>query len=149
MTLAGSLRRAATAGALLAAALLAGCEDDTGPVDSEIFSVRLTVDGRTTTIDRGGDVTGGPIQLTADSDADVSGEFLDADGAPVAAAGTVRLRIESADLSVIYIRSGNTTGTLRAEEGGPYTVEVQVEDAATDRLLFAEEVEVVVESPLD
>jgi hypothetical protein len=143
-----AIRRAAAAVAVAAAGLLAGCDDDTGPVDSAIFSIRLTVDGVPVTIDRGGDVTGGPLTVTADSDASVSAAFLDEEGDPVATTGLVELRIEG-DAAVVFIRSGATTGTLRADEGGPYEIEVQAWDDATDRALFAETVQLLVSSPLD
>ena len=105
----------------LVGALLTACGDDPvepgDPADA-VVAMRITVGGTVVTVNEGGTVTGGPVNIGAGATS-VSVAFLDSDGDTVTGLGDFVVRATPANTGIMTFQStGDFTGTLTRVSAG-------------------------------
>jgi hypothetical protein len=119
-------RRLLLAPLAITGALLVGCDDDgTEPEDDPadaIEEMRLTIGSGTVTIDRGGNVSGGPVTIAAGATV-VTAVFLDDEGATVGGLDEFELRVTPTNTGIMTWQSTSAfSGTLTHVSAGSTTV---------------------------
>jgi hypothetical protein len=105
----------------LAGALLTGCSDDPvepgDPADA-VVAMRITIGSTVVTVNEGGTVTGGPVNIGAGATS-VSVVFLDSGGATVTGLGDFVVHATPANTGIMTFQStGAFTGTLTRVSAG-------------------------------
>jgi hypothetical protein len=113
------------------AIVTAACGDD--PVEppdpaEEVAAVRLTIGTQTVTVNEGGTVTGGPINLTAGGSSAVTATWIRSDETTVTGLeADFELRIIPTNTGIVTFTSTATfAGTLNGVAAGTTTVQVQL-----------------------
>ena len=112
---------------LLATLALVACDDDEGAPaapEPELATMRITAAGQEVDVSSTGDITGGPISLD-NNPADVTVEFLEADGGPSILVTEDDFQVEAVSGSTglfTVTRTGSFTFTFTSVSSGTTTV---------------------------